>query len=61
MAEERVVNDVSMGRRESGSESCFKTEVGSLRVADRILPSKLTSFHHLRGVKSLIELWTLSI
>ena len=35
MAEERVVNDVSMGRRESGSESCFQTEVGSLRVADR--------------------------
>ena len=61
MAEERVVNGVSMGRRESGSESCFKTEVGSLRVADRTLPSKLTSSHHLRGVQSLTELWTFSI
>ena len=40
-------------RLESGSESCFKTEVGSLRVADRILPSNLTSFHHLYGVQSL--------
>ena len=38
-------------RLESGPESKrFKTEVGSVSVADYIPPSLLTSFHHLGGV-----------
>ena len=41
-------------RLESGPESKrFKTEVGSVRVADCIPPSLLTSFHHLRRAQSL--------
>ena len=37
-------------RLESGTESRrFRTEVGSVRVADCIPTSLLTSFHHLQG------------
>lgn len=44
--------------REVGLESdpesiCFRTDVGSVCVADCIPPSDLTSFHHLRGSQSL--------
>ena len=41
-------------RLESGPESkSFRIEVGSVRVADCISRSLLTSFHHLRGAQSL--------
>ena len=41
-------------RLESGPESkSFRIEVGSVRVADCIPRSLLTSFHHLRGAQSL--------
>ena len=50
-------------RLESGPESKrFKTEVGSVRVADCIPPSLLTSFHTY-GERNLsdVQLWTCSI